>query len=239
MVTCVLLIITGLYMAVQFNQCTLEAWRLISYQDLRFIHVAASILFLLVNWTLIPFNLLTSGHIMQYIFSPTDASRLKKAFAGILRPKEYPKYTIFNKTTGHYENKLHPAYKLMVIFEGIAIVLIGVTGIIMIDLKFGLIDFNVPAWNNFMKWFVEDMAGSVSAYFGMTGIELIRTVHLWATYWFVLEVIVHLGFLGIDPRMTKYLKAMFLTGRETMDENTKIIEEKHAGKEKKPIFVFR
>ncbi|MDF1557946.1 MAG: cytochrome b/b6 domain-containing protein [ANME-2 cluster archaeon] len=239
MITCVVLIISGLYMALQFNICTMDAWNLISYQSLRLIHVVAGILFLMVNWGLIPFNLLTSGHILQYIFSPKDAVRLKQALAGILRPEKYPKYTIYNKTTGHYENKLHPAYKLMVIFEGIAIVFIGLSGIIMIDLKFGIVDYNVAVWNDFMAWFVEDITGSVAVFIGMTGIELIRTLHLWATYWFVIELIIHLGFLGVDPRMTQYFKALFITGKETMDEYTEIVEGEHAEHKKKPILVFK
>jgi len=32
MITCVLLIITGLYMAIQFNTCSLHAWELMSFQ---------------------------------------------------------------------------------------------------------------------------------------------------------------------------------------------------------------
>lgn len=239
MITCVVLIITGLYMAVQFNICTLEAWTLISYQGLRLIHVIGGILFLLVNWTLIPFNLVTSGHMLQYIFGPKDAVRLKQAIVSLIKRKEYPKYTIYNKTTGHYENKLHPAYKLMVIFEGIAIIFIGLSGIIMIDLKFGIVDYNITAWNNFIAWFVGDITGSVAALIGMNGIELIRTIHLWATYWFVIELIVHLGFLGVDPRMTKYLKALFITGNETLDEYTEIVELPHEKHEKKPLVVFK
>lgn len=239
MITCVLLVITGLYMAVQFNICTLDAWRLISYQDLRLIHVVAGILFLLVNWTLIPYNLLTSGHIMQYLFSLTDVKRLKNAVVGIIQHEKYPKYTIFNKTTRHYENKLHPAFKLMVIFEGMAIVLIGLSGIIMIDLKFGIVDYDIAAWNNFMAWFVEGIVGSVSVFIGMTGIEFIRTIHLWATYWFVVELIIHLGFLGVDPRMTKYFKAMFLTGKEIMDEHAEITEGEHIEGSSKPLLVFK
>ncbi len=240
MITCVLLVITGLYMALQFNVCSLGAWTLMSYQNLRLIHVVAGILFLLVNWTLIPFNLVTSGHMLQYIFSPKDVVRLKQAIVSLITGGEYPKYTIFNKTTGHYENKLHPAYKLMVIFEGMAIVFIGLSGIIMIDLKFGFVDFNIAIWNNFMAWLVGDIAGSVSVFIGMTGIEFIRMIHLWATYWFVLELIIHLGFLGVDPRMTQYIKALFLTGNETMDEYTEIVEGAHAEhKKKKPLFVFK
>lgn len=239
MITCVVLIATGLYMAIQFNICTLEAWRIISYQDLRLVHVITSILFLMVNWMLIPHNLLTSGHITQYIFGPKDADRLKKAVGALLNKNPFPRYTIFNASTEHYENKLHPAVKLMVIFEGIAIVIIGFSGIIMLDLKFGIVDFNVPAWNNFMAWFVGDITGSISVFFGMTGIEFIRTIHLWATYWFILELIIHLGFLGVDPRLTQYFKAMFLTGKEVIDKDTEIIEgiTKERGRSK-PILVF-
>jgi F420-nonreducing hydrogenase I cytochrome b subunit len=239
MITCVTLIITGLYMAQQFNICTLDAWKLISYQNLRLIHVVAAILFLLVNSLLLPFNLLTSGHLMQYIFSPKDVFRLKDSIIGLFKPEKYPKYTIFNKTTGHYENKLHPAFKLMVIPEGMGLVLIGISGIIMLDFKFGIVNFDIPIWNAFMAWFVGDITGSVSAYIGMSGIEFIRVIHLWATYWFVLELIIHLGVLGVDPRMTKYFKAMMLTGKESMDEYTEITEGGHVEHKKKPLFVFK
>jgi len=243
MITCVLLVITGLYMAIQFNACSLGTWTLMSYQNLRLIHVVAGILFLLINWTLIPFNLVTSGHMLQYIFSPKDVIRLKQAIVSLITGSEYPKYTIFNKTTGHYENKLHPAYKLMVIFEGMAIVFIGLSGIIMIDLKFGFVNFDIAVWNNLMAWLVGDIAGSVAVFIGMTGVELIRTIHLWATYWFVLEFIIHLGFLGVDPRMTQYINALFLTGNETMNEYTEIVEGDHEHKKKKsqkrPLIVFK
>ena len=223
----------------QFNICTLDAWGWISYQNLRLIHVVAAILFILVNSIMLPFNILTSGHILQYIFGFKDIFRLKDSIIGIIKPEQYPKYTIFNKTTGHYEHKLHPAFKLMVIPEGIGLVLIIISGIIMLDLKFGVVNFDIPLWNNLMAWFVEDITGSVSVYIGMSGIEFIRTIHLWATYWFVLELIIHLGFLGIDPRMTKFFKAMMLTGKETMDEHTEITEGGHAEHEKKPLFVFK
>ena len=245
MVTCVLLIITGLYMAIQFNTCSLHAWELMSYQTLRLIHVIVGILFLLINWTLIPFNLLTSGHILTYIFSLKDVTRLKQAIVGIFKPpEEYPKYTIYNKTTGHYENKLHPALKLMTIFEGMAIVFVGLSGIIMIDLKFGFVDFDIAVWNNLMAWLVGDIAGSVAVFIGMTGVELIRTIHLWATYVFVFELIIHLGFLGVDPRMSQYAKALFITGKETMNEYVEVVEgahEEHKKKprEKRPLIVFR
>jgi cytochrome b subunit of formate dehydrogenase len=245
MITCVLLIITGLYMALQLKTCSVQSWELISYQTLRLIHVIAGILFLLVNWTLIPFNLVTSGHMLTYFFSLKDVTRLYQAVVGVFKPpEEYPKYTIYNKTTGHYENKLHPAYKLMVIFEGIAIVFIGLTGIIMIDLKFGFVDFDIAIWNNFMAWFVNDITGSAAAVIGMSGVELIRTIHLWATYWFVLELIIHLGFLGIDPRMSQYVKALFITGKETMNEYVEVVEGAHEEhkkrpRQKRPLIVFR
>ena len=242
MLTCVTLIISGLYMMKQFNICPSEAWNLISYNLLRFIHIIAAILFLVMNWGLIPFNLITSGHMLQYIFSPKDVIRLKDAFIGIFKREQYPKYTIYNKATGHYENALHPVVKALCIFEGMAIVLIALTGIIMIDLRFVVVNFDIPLWNNLMTWLVEDMIGSVSIFIGMSGVEFIRTIHLWATYWFVIELIFHLGFLGIDPRGLKYFKAMFLTGKEEMDEYTQVTDHAHeeTGKrEKHPLIVFK
>ncbi len=74
-------------------------------------------------------------------------------------------------------------------------------------------------------------------------------IHLWATYWFVLELIIHLGFLGTDPRMSQNVKALFLTGKETMNEYVDVVEgahEEHKNKpgdkrprEKRPLIVFR
>jgi methanophenazine hydrogenase, cytochrome b subunit len=245
MITCVLLLITGLYMAIQFNTCSLHAWELMSYQTLRLIHVIAGILFLVINWSFIPFNLITSGHLLNDLFGLKDFTRLYQAIVGVFKPpEEYPKYTIYDKTTGHYKNKLHPGYKLMVVFEAMAILFIGLTGIIMIDLKFGFMNFDIPVWNNFMAWFVNDITGSAAAVIGMSGVQLIRTIHLWATYWFVLELIIHLGFLGTDPRMSQNVKALFITGKETMNEYVEVVEgahEEHKKKprEKRPLIVFR
>jgi len=240
MLTCVILIISGLYMMKQFNICAADSWGLISYDPLRLIHIVVAILFLLMNWVLIPYNLISSGHIFQYIFGPKDIVRLKDAFVGIFNKEQYPKYTIYNKTTGHYENALHPVVKLLCIFEGMAIVLIALTGFIMIDLNFVIIHFNIPLWNDLMTWLVEDVIGFFAAFINMTGVQLVRSVHLWATYWFVIELIFHLGFLFIDPRTGKYFKAMFLTGKEEMDEYTEVTEGGHEEKkEKHPIIVFR
>jgi len=52
----------------------------------------------------------------------------------------------------------------------------------------------------------------------MNSLEFLRTFHLLMTYWFVFELIVHVGILGLDPKVWKYYKAIFWSGKENLTD---------------------
>ena len=52
----------------------------------------------------------------------------------------------------------------------------------------------------------------------MTSLEFLRVLHLLMTYWFVFELVVHVGILEFDPHVWKYYKAIFWTGKEDLSD---------------------
>lgn len=236
--SCVTLVITGWYMAKQFNMCAaVNAWQFIPYENLRLFHMFAALIFIMAVWILIPYNLLTSGHLLQEIFWIPDVIRLKDMALSLVGKAEYPRFTIVDSETKHYGNKLHPFVKLMVIPENIAIFLIVASGVIMYDPEFAI-------WQSTVKPWILMLVGYISPWFSMSAIGLIRTVHLWAMYWFVIELVLHFGFLGMDPRTTRYFNAIFVSGEEELDEYTEIVkepqhEEKVVKKQRHPLVVLK
>lgn len=234
--SCVTLVITGWYMAKQFNMCTLDSWQFIPYANLRLFHMFVALIFIMAVWILIPYNLLTSGHLLSEIFWIPDLIRLKNLALSLVGRAEYPRFTIVEEETGHYENKLHPFIKFMVIPENIAIILIVVSGVIMYDPEFAF-------WQGSVKPWILYVVGYVSPWFNMSAIGFVRTVHLWSMYWFVIELAMHFGFLGLDPRTLKYFNAIFVRGTEELDQYTEIVREPHeekvVKKRRHPLVVLK
>ncbi len=54
--------------------------------------------------------------------------------------------------------------------------------------------------------------------FGLSSLEFFRILHLLMTYWFVFELIVHVGILELDPKVWKYYKAIFWSGKEDLTD---------------------
>jgi len=44
-------------------------------------------------------------------------------------------------------------------------------------------------------------------------------LHLLMTYWFIFELVVHVGILELDPNVWKYYKAIFWSGKEDLTDN--------------------
>jgi len=223
--SCVTLVITGWYMAKQFNVCTLDSWQYIPYENLRFFHMFAALIFIMAVWIFIPYNLLTCGHLLSEIFFIPDMIQLKNQFLSLFGKAEYPRFVVVDEETKHYKNKLHPFVKLMVIPENIAVVLIVISGVIMYDPEFGF-------WQESVKPLILSYIGYISPWFNMSAIGFVRTIHQWAMYWFVIELVLHFGFLGMDPRTMKYFNAIFVNGKEDMDQYTEIVREPHKEKPK-------
>ncbi len=209
-ITMLVLIITGLkiYMG----------WSFMSFHTARGLHMIMVPFLLAVNWILIPYNIFSEGHglmgkishfIDTYIFLPKDAVRLAKGIFS--KGSKYPAFSIYDEETGHYKNKLHPLMKVLIPIEGLALFLIALSGIVLYKLDWSLFGLPIASW-------ILSVGNIIAPIFNMNSLEFLRTVHLLMTYWFIFELVVHVGILEFDPHVWKYYKAIFLTGKEDFSD---------------------
>ena len=147
----------------------------------------------------------------HYIFGPKDAIRLSGIIGNFFRKGRYPAFTIYDEETGHYKTKLHPLMKILIVLEGIAIFLIAVSGIVLYKLDWSLFGLPIASW-------ILSAGGLFAPVFDMTSLEFLRALHLLMTYWFVFELVVHVGILEFDPHVWKYYKAIFWSGKEDLSD---------------------
>ncbi|AGF97555.1 methanophenazine hydrogenase cytochrome b subunit [Methanosarcina mazei] len=208
-------------------------WGFMSFESARALHMIAVPFFLVANWLLVPYNIFSCKeehcsigdrlyHFKEsYLFGKDDAERLLDIIKNFFGKGEYPAFTVYDERKGHYVTKLHPGMKLLLIFESTAIVLVALTGIVLYSLTWSPFGIPVPEWILSISWFFASMIN-------MDGLALIRYLHLLAAYWFVLELIIHVGILELDPDAWKYHKAIFWSGNEDLSDRhfVKVIEEK-------------
>lgn len=208
------LIITGL--KIYFG------WSFMSFHTARALHMFVVPFFLVVNWFLIPVAIvLGSGsggikdkfmHILDhYVFGPKDAARLAGILGNFFGKGKYPAFTIYDESSGHYKTKLHPLMKVLLVLEGIAIVLIALSGIVLYNVDWTFLGLPIASW-------ILTVGGFFAPAFGMSSLEFLRILHLLMTYWFVFELVVHVGILELDPNVWKYYKAIFVTGKEDVSD---------------------
>ncbi|KKH19264.1 cytochrome B [Methanosarcina mazei] len=175
---------------------------------------------LAVNWILIPYNIFSEGHglmgkishfVDHYIFGPKDLARLVGIIKNFFGKGEYPAFTVYDEKTGHYKTKLHPLMKILIPLEGLALFLITVSGIVLYKLDWSLFGLPVAQW-------IISISGMIAPTFGMTPVGFLRVLHLLMTYWFIFELVVHVGILEFDPRVWKYYKAIFWSGKEDLSD---------------------
>jgi cytochrome b subunit of formate dehydrogenase len=211
-VSMLVLIITGLkiYMG----------WSFMSFHTARGLHMIAVPFLLAVNWILIPYNIFSEGHGFMgkishftdhYIFGPKDATRLGAIIGNFFRKGRYPAFSIYDETTGHYKTKLHPLMKILIVLEGTAIFFIALSGIVLYKLDWSLFGLPIASW-------ILYLAGFIAPLFNMTALGFLRALHLLLTFWFVFELVIHVGILEFDPRVWKYYKAIFVTGKEDLSD---------------------
>ena len=208
----VVLIVTGLKIYI--------GWDFMSYHTARALHMIAVPFLLAMNWILIPYNVLSEGkglmgklsHFMNhYIFGPEDAARLGGMIKNFFGKGEYPAFSIYDEEKGHYGTKLHPLMKILIPLEGAAIFLIAVSGIVLYKLDWSLFGLPIASW-------IISAAGMIAPAFGMNAVGFLRFLHLLMTYWFVFELVIHVFILEFDPRVWKYYKAIFVTGKEDFSD---------------------
>ena len=207
------LIITGL--KIYFG------WSFMSFHTARALHMFAVPFLLVVNWFLIPVSIVlaTGGGIKEkfshfldhYVFGPRDASRMAGIIGNFFGKGKYPAFTIYDEASGHYKTKLHPLMKILIVLEGIAIVIIALSGIVLYSLNWSLFGLPIASW-------ILSAGGLIAPSFGMSSLGFLRTLHLLMTYWFVFELVVHVGILEFDPNVWKYYKAIFWSGKEDLKD---------------------
>jgi cytochrome b subunit of formate dehydrogenase len=203
------LIITGL--KIYFG------WDFMSFHTARALHMFAVPFLLVVNWFLIPVSIVLAaeGGIQakfmhfwdHYIFGPKDASRLAGIIGNFFGKGKYPAFSIYDEASGHYKTKLHPIMKILIVIEGLAIVVIAITGIVLYSLNWSFLGLPIASW-------ILSIGGLFAPAFGLSSLEFLRIIHLLMTYWFIFELVVHVGILELDPHVWKYYKAIFWSGKE-------------------------
>jgi F420-nonreducing hydrogenase I cytochrome b subunit len=208
----VVLIITGLKIY--------AGWDFMSFHNARALHMIMVPFLLAVNWILIPYNIFSEGHGVfgkishftdHYVFGPKDATRLGGIIKNFFRKGRYPAFSIYDEEKGHYETKLHPVMKVLIVLEGTAIFLIAVSGIVLYKLDWSLFGLPIGSW-------ILSIGGMIAPVFNLNAIQFYRLLHLLMTYWFVFELVVHVGILEFDPHVWKYYKAIFFTGKEDLSD---------------------
>lgn len=221
------LIFTGL--AIYFG------WgEIISFHTARTLHMVFVPVLILTNWFLVPYGIVSHGwqeggikgivkhFYYSYIFNKEDYYRLKGMVLNFFgKQKEYPAFTIYNKTTGHYKTKLHPMFKIFIVVEGMCIFLIFITGIVLYKVDWSIIGIPVAQW-------LTTIFGWISPLFDMGGLQFARWLHLALTYFFIFELICHAFILEFDSKVFRYWKSIFIDGKEDLDSSVvQIIEEEH------------
>jgi cytochrome b subunit of formate dehydrogenase len=222
-VAMIVLIVTGLKIYL--------GWDFMSFHTARSLHMIMVPFLLAVNWILIPYNIFSEGHGLMgkishfkdtYIFGPEDAKRLGGMIGNFFGKGKYPAFSIYDESTGHYKNKLHPLMKILIPIEGLALVLIAITGVVLHSLTWSPFGIPIASW-------ILSVTDLISPLFGMSSLAFLRLIHLLMTYWFIFEVVVHVGILEFDPHVWKYFKAIFWSGKEDLSEGHYVeVKEKYA-----------
>ena len=212
-ITMLVLIITGLKIY--------TGWDFMSFHTARGLHMIMVPFLLAVNWILIPYNIFSEGHgftgkithfIDTYMFLPKDAARLAGGIGNFFsKGHKYPAFSIYDEEAGHYKNKLHPLMKFLIPIEGLALVLIAISGVVLYKLDWSLFGLPIASW-------ILTAAGFISPVFNLSALEFLRNLHLLMTFWFIFEIVLHVGILEFDPHVWKYYKAIFVTGKEDFSD---------------------
>lgn len=209
----VVLIITGLKIY--------AGWDFMSFHNARALHMLMVPFLLAVNWILIPYNIFSASeggivkkleHFMDhYIFGLEDANRTKAIIKNFFGKGEYPAFSIYDAKEGHYKTKLHPIMKILIVLEGTALFLIAVSGIVLYKLDWSIFGLPVASW-------ILSAGDLIGPALGLSSLQFFRLLHLLMTYWFVFELVIHVGILEFDPHIWKYYKAIFWNGKEDLSD---------------------
>ena len=101
--------------------------------------------------------------------------------------------------------------KILIVLEGTALFLIAVSGVVLYKLDWSVFGLPIGSW-------ILSIGNLIAPYFDLTAIQFYRILHLALTYWFIFELVVHVGILEFDPNVWKYYKAIFWSGKEDFSD---------------------
>jgi cytochrome b subunit of formate dehydrogenase len=197
----------------------------LSYSDAYAIHMLSAAAFVAVNWIIMPYSAIANGAVRSYLFGPADLWRLGGVLKNFVTGSEYPPYTVYDVGKRRFVNRLHPVSKLLIYGHYVALLLATGTGIVLYSTSLSLLGFDVSR-------LVLRLLDLVAPSFSLSGMALARVLHVAVAYYFVAEIIVHVGMVQLDPKKLPHLKAMFIDGKEDLysDSTADIVDTSEAGK---------
>jgi cytochrome b subunit of formate dehydrogenase len=173
------------------------------------IHMLSAAVFLAINWIVVPYSTIIDGRLAEFWFMPSDLRRLGAVIGNFFTGSEYPRYTIYDERKGRFRNRLHPVTKLLRYSHYAALFVITLTGIVLYSTSVSIIGVNVSG-------IIITVLDFVSPLLSLSGIGLARVLHLAAAYWFIIQTVIHVGMVQLDPRKFQHIKSMFIDGREDL-----------------------
>lgn len=189
------------------------------YADAYAIHIIAAAVFVSVNWIVIPYSAFVNGSMASYIFWPADLKRLWMVVKNFFSGSEYPQYTVYDIGKHKFINRHHPVTKLLIYAHYSALFVVTITGLVLYSTSITLLGVNVSG-------LILRLMDFAAPSFSLSGLALARILHIAMGYWFIVETIVHVGMVQLDPRKFQHLKSMFIDGKENLaeDETADIVD---------------
>jgi cytochrome b subunit of formate dehydrogenase len=181
----------------------------LDFADAYAIHILCAAVFLAINWIVIPYSAIADQRLVEFWFLPSDLRRLGGVIGNFFTGSEYPRYTIYDERKGRFRNRLHPLAKLLLYSHYAALFVVTVTGIVLYSTSFSIIGVSVSG-------IILTVLDFVSPLLSLSGIGMARVLHLAAAYWFIIEVVLHVGMVQLDPRKFQHIKSMFINGKEDL-----------------------
>jgi F420-nonreducing hydrogenase I cytochrome b subunit len=185
----------------------------LAYGDAYAIHVISAAVFVSVNWIVMPYSAFVNKTLPSYFFWPADLKRLWGAIKNFFTGSEYPPYTVYDAGKRRFVNRAHPLGKLLIYSHYAALLVATVTGVLLYSSSLSLLGVNLSG-------LILGLMDAASPSVGLSGMALARILHVAAAYWFVAEVVIHVGIVQLDPKKFPHLKSMFIDGKEDLFSDT-------------------
>jgi len=195
----------------------------LAYSDAYAIHILSAAVFISINWIVMPYAAIVNMSLSGYFFWPADFRRLWGVLKNFLTGSEYPQYTVYDAGKRRFVNRVHPVGKLLIYMHYLALFAATITGVALYTPSLSLFGVNLSG-------IVLRVMDAIAPSFSLSGLALAMVLHVAAAYLFIVEIILHVGAVQLDPRKIQHLKSMFIDGKEdVLSDPTADIVDTSAG----------